>query len=166
MATMTASFIGSDDWNVDVYSTISFAAKLSGAIHERRLAYQLKFCCWRLNKKLDDFFETIYLTMEAAQEGRLPAPTSPASPDAVQNAINSLVALHGVLDGICTSTKDGGLLNHSVVAPGLRRLRKQDDRVVELTEWLEDMLHPEKLEALFASAQEEFERGETVTLLD
>ncbi len=166
MATMAATFIGSDNWNIEVYGTISFAARLSGAIKDRRAAIQLAFCTWRLNGKLDDFFHAIHERMEAHSEGRLPAPTTPIDPEAVQNAINSLTALHSVLERICSATKQAGLWNNSTLASGLIRLKRQDDRVVELRDWVEDMLHPQELEALFASAQEEFERGETVTLSD
>jgi len=165
MATMPATFIGSDTWNIDVHGTISFAARLSGAIKSRRATLQLALFTWRLNKKLADFFDTIHGKMQARADGTTSGPEA-ADPEVVQNAINALVTLHGVLNRICVITKQAGLLNHSSLAPGLMRLRSHDERVVELKEWLEDMLHPEQLEALFASAQEEFERGETVTIVD
>jgi hypothetical protein len=166
MATMAVSFIGSDNWNIDVHGTISFAARLSGAIKSRRATIQLAFCTSRLNSKLDDFFHTIHERMEARQDGRLPAPDAPVDPEAVQNAINALNVLHGVLDSICVSTRKAGLLNNSFTAGGLLRLRRNDERVIELRAWLEDMLHPEELESLFAKAEQEFERGEIVTLTD
>lgn len=166
MAAMSATFIGSDDWNVDVYGTISFAAKLSSAVKNHRASLQLAFCTWRLNLKLNEFFDTIHFRMEARLDGRLPAPNEPVDPETVQNAINALATLSNALTRICVGTKKAGLWNNSALAAGLIKLDRQNDRVNQLKDWLQDMLHPEELEALFASAQEEFERGETVTVLD
>jgi hypothetical protein len=164
MSSIAASFIGSDDWTIQVHGSISFAARLSGAIKDSHVTAQLAYCFWRVNSKLDNLFDHIYDKLDEVKRGEVS--TEPADPQRIQDAIAALRNLHHVLDGICRSAKVAGLANNSLVASGVLRLRRNDDRVLELADWITDMISPEELDRLFAKAQEEYERGETVVLND
>jgi len=167
MTTTAVSYIGSDSWNIEVYGLVSFASKLSGAVRDRRVAAQLTFCLWRVNSKLDAMFHHIWNHITTAQDVargvRPPVSNAPVDPESIHIAIQSLEALSTVLERIIGGIKP---LNDRLFKSGIARMEEHHERVVELKEWIVDLMAVDQLEAIFSDAKAEFDRGETVTLAD
>lgn len=165
MATLAAAYIGTDRWNAEVYGTLAFASRLAEAVKQRKLAYRVAYSFWKLNSSIDGFLDDIHNKLRKAQNG-VEVSSEPVDPARIQNAIDSLHKLHMILDGIYQNAVRYRLTNHSIVAAGVSKLHRNDERVVELAEWIHDMMHPQPLEEIFTNARAEFERGETVALAD
>jgi hypothetical protein len=157
---MVATFVGSDTWNAEVYSSLAFASRLAAAVKQRQVVYKLSFFFWRMNERLDSLFSEIYSILEKNQI----APDQAIEPKAIENAIDQLMHMHRILDSIYTAAKRSRLENNTITAGGVRRLYRNNERLLELAGWLSDILHSEELEPIFDSARAEHDRGETVSL--
>lgn len=165
MATIAAVYIGADSWNADVYEVLSFASRLAAAIKERNAAVRLARFFGKLNRRMDDFFDEIQERLAADQDDHM-APPQPVDYDRVNEALKSLLKLHVILDGIYQRAVRHRLTNHSLLSGSLRKLHRNDERVVELAEWIRDVMHPEAVEEIFSRARSEYDRGDTVALSD
>jgi hypothetical protein len=168
MAAVAVAYIGTDRWNADVYGTLSFASRLAEAVKQQRLAYQVRYFLWRVNGRIEFMLDDIHAKLEEAiaeaQKGK--ASSEPSDPSRIHNAMASIQQLHSILDGIYRAAIHHRLTNNSALAASIHRLHRNDERIVELAEWIQDLTNPDPLEKIFDAARAEFERGETVVLAE
>lgn len=167
MATMAASFVGTDIWNAEMYETMSTTSRMSAAIKDGRNLLKVRWALMRLNHNLGTFFDKFFSMIEAAQRGTLPHVDEPATPEQIQRAIDSLWNLHHSLIGINESSKRKGLKKKSLTCGQVSILENNTERLVDMIQWITDISSPQEIQALstvFEQAMEEFERRETVTI--
>jgi hypothetical protein len=168
MAAVAVAYIGTDRWNADVYGALSFASRLAEAVKQQRLAYQIRYFLWRVNGRIEFMLDDIHAKLEEAiaeaEKGN--APSEPSDPSRIHTAVASIQQLHAILDGIYQVAIRHRLTNNSVLAASIHRLHHNDERIVELAEWIQDLTNPAPLENIFEAARGEYERGETVVLAE
>lgn len=172
MATIAASFIGNDAWNASVYDGLSLAAGLTVAIIKRRRAtvlnafkiQRVRYTSGVLNNKLDAFFDGVYAKIDLHQQGNAPAPAEPLTQERIDRSIESLKSLHSTLYNLLSILDGTDRDQHSAVASVTTRLRRNDDRLVDLIDWIRDATDLNGTDSLFAKGLDELDHGETVSL--
>jgi hypothetical protein len=159
MAIANATFIGSDIWNAELYGALSISSRLSAAIANQTAQVKIAGYFWVVNRRIESFLDQIASAVHGAELGKVKS--APKGRADVEKAISTVMNLHGVLDNIYQHSMRYRLNNVSRLAIGLNRLHRNAERVHELAMWLEDTLNPDFKDA-FATAQAEFEHGETV----
>ncbi len=169
MAAVAVAYIGTDRWNADVYGTLSFASRLAEAVKQQRIAYQVRYFLWKVNGRIESMLDDVHAKLEEAiaEAEKAPATSSKSSDRSrIENAIASIQQLHVILDGIYQAANHHRLTNNSALAASIHRLHRNDERIVELAEWIQDLTNPDPLEKIFEAARAEFERGESVALAE
>jgi hypothetical protein len=164
---MAASFVGSDIWNAEVYGTMSVTARTCAAIKGTHHQLVTRWSYMRVNHHLDSFLGEFYSIFEKAQRGTLVRATEPATPEQIQKAVDSLWNLHHSLQGLYDLSVRKGLKKKPLLASQVEALAHSKEKLVDVIQWVAEMSNPEEVHALdrlFASAAEELERGETVTV--
>ncbi len=94
MATAAAVLtnFGSDNWNAELYESLSLAARLSMAVktvkthsHNLRLSYLL----WKVNGSASRFFQEVEDIISGKKA--VPGPEEPVTPENIQKAISTFM---------------------------------------------------------------------------
>jgi hypothetical protein len=155
---------GTDNWKADLYESLSLAARLSIAVksvkthtHNLKLSYLL----WKLNGHASRFFQKV----EDITAGKIKTPeVSAPTPEDIEKAIAALMQLGSTFNEVYEQASRKRLLNNSIIAGPVVALRAHADKFFELAEWCEMFLHVEDVERVFASANEERQRGDVYDL--
>lgn len=160
LATATATFVGTPTWNADLYGALSVSSRLSALIASRSAQFKISMYFWSTNRKLEGFLDSVDRDIAKAEKGELKSQNKATRED-VEKAIGRLIDLHCTLDNIHKECLRYRLNNSSRIAPAISRFHRNAERIEELAHWLNDMINPDYQDA-FATAQAEFEKGETV----
>jgi len=152
------SLFGSDQWNAEVYDSLSVASKVSGMVRDRAQVFRLAYQLYTLNTKLRDIFEKVHSAIEN------PKPGEPASPEQFQKLIFVIRELSTTLYNTYERAKLARLTNYSLIAGSLSRLHTFSEDLSELADWLEMIQDPNSFEPVFERAKKEIERGEVYDL--
>ena len=167
MATVAALNVGSDIWNAEMYGTLSVAWRTRAIIKDTRHLLRIRWSYMRLNAHMEDFLGKFYSVFEKAQRGTLPQASESATPAQLKESIDTLWNLHHSLQGIYDLTVRKGLKNKVLLTSQVEQLACSKERLVDLVQWLTDMSDPEEinnLNSMLSDAEEEYKRGETVTI--
>ena len=167
MATVAALNVGSDIWNAEMYGTLSVTWRTRAIINDTGHLLRIRWSYMRLNAHLEDFLGKFYSVFEKAQRGILPQASEPATPAQLKESIDILRNLHHSLQEIYDLTVRKGLKNKVLLTLQADQLACSKERLVDLVQWLTDMSDPEEiknLNSMLSDAEEEYKRGETVTI--
>jgi hypothetical protein len=167
MSTMATTFVGSDIWNAEVYGTLSVTARTCAAVKDTHHQLKTRWFYMRMNRHLESFLDNFYAVFEKAQSGTLVHAQEPATPDQIRKSLDSLWNLHHCLQGLYDLSVRKGLKRKVLLASQVEILGRSKERLLDVIQWVEEMSNPEEvhaLDVLFASAAEELEQGETVTV--
>ena len=167
MSSPTASFVGSDLWNAEVYGTLSVASRTSAAIKDTQHLLRTRWSYMCLNKHLESFLDRFYSVFERAQTGKLASCGEPPNPEQVARSLESLWSLHHSLQGVYDLSVRKGLKKKLLLAGQVAMLAQSKERLLDVIQWISEMSNPEEvraMEELFALASDELERGETVSV--
>lgn len=167
MATAAAVLnnFGTDNWNAELYESLSLAARLSLAVksvkthgHSVRMSYWL----WKINGNAAKFFQKI----DDITAGTIPADpdAKPPTPEEIQKAIAKLMEVGTSYNSIYEEARRKRLLNNSLIAGPVTALRANADQFFELAEWCELMLHADRVDEVFAAANAQRARGDVYDL--
>jgi hypothetical protein len=159
MALAATTFIGTDTWNAELYGSLSVSSRLKAAIANQSAQFKIAAFFWKTNRSLESFFDKIETAVRNAENGK--SKNGPVNRANIEKGINDLINLYEILDSIHQHCVRYRLNNISRLAAGFGGLRRNADKVEELAIWLQDSLNPDFKDA-FATAQAEFENGETV----
>lgn len=160
-AAVLANF-GTDQWNADVYESLSVASRLSSMVKDSTQSFYLAYHLRRLNSRLDGLFGEVFAMIEGKKA--IP-PSDPPTPERIRNAINSMYQLHSVLSQIFNSAKCRRLTNNSLFSSQVRKLAQMSENALEFAEWLEmACLHQEEVAQIFERARAEKAKGEVYTI--
>jgi hypothetical protein len=167
MATVAALNVGSDIWNAEMYGTLSVAWRTRAIIKHSCHLLRIRWSYMRLNADMEDFLGKFYSVFEKAQRGTLPRASEPATPAQLKESIDTLWNLNLSLQGIYDLTVRKGLKNKVLLTSQVDQLACSKERLVDLVQWLTDISDPEEinnLNSMLSDAEEEYKRGETVTI--
>ena len=156
------STFGSDLWNAEVYGSLSVASRVASMVKTKTQILHLAYSLHNLNKSLKNIFDTLHEAIEHPRNVEPPA--EPATPDQMIRAIAIIRELSTSLDNSYQRAKRARLTNNSLIAGALSRLHTYSEDLVELGDWLEMLLKPEEVNAIFDRANQEIERGEVFDL--
>jgi hypothetical protein len=153
--------IGADEWDTRVYGALYTASSLSLAIRTRANTLRLAYSFHKVDKMLAEMLSNVYDEVE----GKRPASDAePVTPQRIQEAGDNLARLARMLEYLYEQSKRAGLTNNSLTAGSLNGIQKRVDEVKDLADWFDTAAHPEEVDAIFARAKQERERGELFDL--
>jgi hypothetical protein len=147
------SFSG-ETWDAEIYGSLLIASQLAAMFRTRAQTLKLIWFLRQLNRKLNDMLAHIY----AAMEGKpipLVAPDGLTEEQRIVKVWHSLRELHRVLDRVYQAGRRAGWINSTFTATTFVTLRKHDEAVLDLIQWVETLREPQELEALFERAARE-----------
>ncbi len=164
-AAAVLSNFGTDNWKAELYESLSLAARLSMAVksvkthgHSVRMSYWL----WKINGKAAKFFQRVD---DITAGTILSEPDAkPPTPEEIQKAIAKLMEVGTSYNSIYEEARRKRLLNNSLIAGPVTALRANADQFFELAEWCELILHADRVEEIFAAANEQRARGDVYDL--
>jgi len=145
---------GIDNWNASAYAALSVASKVSAAIRVQGAIVSVTRDAWKLDSLLRNFLVDIY----KAVENPLPPPKEPITEEAILDAANTLRRLHGLIDGLYSLAKSGGLTNRRFIGAALNSVKVRGEEILEIGEALELSLNP-KVDALLSQSIEDLRSG-------
>jgi hypothetical protein len=158
---------GTDTRNVELYDSLSLATRLSIAVksvkthtHNLKLSYLL----WKLNGNAARFFQQIDDIIAGKVEPGADDAAVPVTPENITKAVDALMKLGTTFNGVYEQASRKRLLNNSIIAGPVVALRAHAERFFELAEWCEMFRNTDEIERVFASANEERQRGEVYDL--
>ncbi len=167
MATAAAVLnnFGTDNWNAEMYESLSLAARLSIVVKNVRSHGQnikLSYWLWKVNARAAKFFQAVD---DFVAENAPPQPDSqPPTPELIEKAIAKLMELGASYNAIYEEARRRRLLNNSLIAGPVTALRANADQFFELAEWCDLYLHSDRVDELFAQANQQRAKGEVYDL--
>lgn len=149
---------GRDEWNAEVFGSLSVASQLALLVKDRGRAIRLAFTLRKLDSGIEKFLEDVYMIIE----GRKKAPPSEEelTPERARLSIHALIELSITMSNIFDQAKRKRLTNNSLLAGPLYRMHAHADELLDIADWLDTIISQENVEPLFARAEQEKARGE------
>ena len=168
MATAVAVLnnFGTDNWNAELYESLFMAARLSiviKSVKTHRQNLKVSYLLWRINGRTAKFFQEVD-DIFAGQVRPSEEDAEPVTPERIQKAIMDLMQIGMSLNNIYEEARRKKLLNNSLIAGPITALRANADQFFELAELCNMMLDTNRVEQVFASANEQRSRGEVYDL--
>ena len=160
--TLVLMNFGTPECSAELYGSLSAASELASMVKSRGQAIRMAFILWRLSSRCDAFLDKIHDIME----GRVQPPKSAKqmSQGEARETVHSLRQLAIVLSAMYDDARRRRLTNNSVLGGPLSRLRISAEEMLDIADWLDQIIEPSTIEAAFARAQGEKERGELFDL--
>ncbi|MGD1101783.1 MAG: hypothetical protein ABSA59_06915 [Terriglobia bacterium] len=155
LAVSVLNSFGNDRWNADVYDIMALASRLSSLVKDRSKTINIVYRLFSLNSKLNELFKELY----ARLEGRIRDDGS-ITPEQVQDAIHSLLKLHGLLEILFEVGRRSRLTNNSLTAGLLNSIHVYSEEMLELAQVVELARDKNHLNAIYERASKEREHGD------
>lgn len=160
--------IGSDGWNVAVYSTVSTASGVYAATSALNSGLQRMYLAVRLrglSSQISSFLDHVCAEGSKAQTAG-PEPAQTPTREQLEEAAKSLEHLYEIVTGMYRTAQRKGLTNSSLTAGPLRIIRRRSEEFLDLADWVRTFLEhtPSELEEIFAGGRAALERGDVVDL--
>lgn len=155
-------FFGTDQWNAEVYGSLSIASEIASMVKNRSKNILLAYKLHALNRHLARFFEQVHDQMEGKRT--LPAGKEPPTEEEYQKAVKSLQDLSRSMYVTYETCKRLRLTNNSLLAGSIARLRTYSEELSELAEWLETGGQKDVFADVFMRSEQEKERGDIYDL--
>lgn len=154
-------------WDAEVYGALSDASRLAAAVKDRANSVRIAFGLRKVNAQLNDLFRNIQRDVDAAETGK--ASNKAGSDETITSqrlheAAADVDHLARMLDSLHENARRARLTNNSLMAGSLRGIFKHIDQLHDLADWFETAAQMDEVNAIFARAKEEKERGETYDL--
>jgi hypothetical protein len=153
---------GSLDWNVSIYDALSGVSKLAVSVRDKANVLTLAYTIHKVNRKLEEFFKKTDGVMDGSIK---PDPDAkPVTKEDVLAIGYSLNQIHQTLSQNIQAVSRVGLLNNSLAASSILKLKLYNERILDLADWVEAVQLSEYTNEVFARAHSEMERGELFDL--
>jgi len=150
--------IGSDEFNVKLYDSLSTGSHVLLSIKERGQVIILSAKLWRLNKNLENLMQQLQDIAEGKRTDG--ASAEPLTPERTDAAISGIEQLGRTLEYIYEQSRRRQLTNNSLVAGNLRRISKYAECLFDVADWLHVTIQPDEVSNIFQRSIAETERGE------
>lgn len=150
--------LASAEFDSEVYSTVSFAAKLSLAVRSRANVMQLAWSLHRINKSVRSLLEMVEDTLSG--ERPVDKNAEPLTPRKVQELADNLYYVVRVMEYQCEEMRRARLTNNSIIAGALRMFQSNLEPLKDLADWIDLAARPDEVNAIYKRGQEEKERNE------
>lgn len=147
-----------DRWYADLYGVMSMAYRLSAIIKDRATTVKIAYRLRHLDSVLAKMFKDIHAGINKNAKPEV------VSPKQVEETIQVLEKLHGVLAKLLHVCKLARLTNNSLMAQSLHNIANWNEEVAELIEVIQISLNRELTDSLYKRSKEERERGEIFDL--
>jgi hypothetical protein len=158
---------GTDSWNAEFHENLSTAARLSilvKTVTSHSQSVKMSYLLWKINGRTAKFFQTIddivAGKIASAQENNV----EPITDEKIKKAIADLMEIGTSLSGIYEEARRKRLLNNSLIAGPVTALRANADQFFELAEWCDLILNGDRVEEIFANANEQRNKGDVYDL--
>ncbi len=155
---------GSEEWTAELYGSLSVASELAEMVKNRGQAIRMAYILWRLSGRCDAFLDRTHDIMEGRIQPVMKPEQKEFTTEQAQETIHSLRQLAIVLSGVYDDARRKRLTNNSLLGGPLSRLRLGAEEMLNIADWLDQIIEPAGVEGVFARAQGERERGEVFDL--
>jgi hypothetical protein len=155
--------IGSNLWNARLYSCLAMASELSASLDQPSLVGSAPLNP-RLNRQLDRLNRSVDEMLKAADEA-----IERQSPDPFPQSLTSdgfcalrdfVLRLHFLCAGLLSF--QGAASGNSLRQNRTARLESNNERLLDLADWLDAMSTPEETSAKFEAALEALAKGDVI----
>jgi hypothetical protein len=161
---------GTDNWNAELYESLSLAARLSmavKAVKNHGQIVKMSYLLWKINGHVGSFFQEVEDIVAGTSERTSTSATTadePVTPERIQKSIDSFMEIGKSFSRIYEEAQRKRLLNNSLIAGPIIALRANSDRFFEMAEWFDLLLNTERVEEIFADANAQRSKGEVYDL--
>jgi len=151
------------EWDTEVFGALSLASRLAVSVKNKANVLKLAYAFHTINKAMNSLFDTF----DKAIEGQLPVveqTEEPVTPQRFRMAADNLLHLSRTLDYVYESCHRVGLLNNSLAAGSLRKMKSRSKELADIADWFELAAMPEQVGEIFDRAKQEKERGDLFDL--
>ncbi len=166
-AVVVLNSFGADNWNAELYESLSLAARLAiavKAVKNHGQVVKASYYLWKINGHAGKFFQEVDDILAGRNSPKPAAAAEEVTPERIQKSIDSFIEIGTSLNNVYEEARKKRLLNNSLVAGPIVALRANADRFFEMAEWFDLMLNPDRVEEIFASANAQRSRGEVYDL--
>src|SRR5208283_1944431 len=110
---------GTDNWNAELYESLSLAARLSMAVKAMKNHGQIvkmSYLLWRINGHTGKFFQEVEDIIAGKKTLKSPAVDEPVTSERIQKSIDSFMEIGKSLNSIYEEAQKKRLLNNSLIA--------------------------------------------------
>jgi hypothetical protein len=161
-AATVISNLGTYNWNARVYDALALASSLAATVKRRGHVLQLAYALHDLNGTLSEFLKIVNDGMEG--KGKADPNAEPVTPQMLRSSADNLEQLYRTLDFVLEGSRRAGLMNNSLTAGSLRKIRRSLEPIANLADWFDLASQPEAMDKIFETAKREKERGELIDL--
>lgn len=160
---------GSPSWKAEMYEALGSAehsyatatrTTISSGLKKLELAWDLR----TLSTKLSRFLDGLYEAMNSADQGT--SKVEPTTPEQIDQTIRSMEYLYYTLNRICSTAKQKGLTNHSLMAGSLLAIGRRSEELLDFADWLHACVTTptDTLDEIYRSGREELAKGDVYDL--
>lgn len=154
--------LGSQEFNAELYDSVSLTAKLAAAVANRAQVMRIAYSLHKANRSIKTMLDSVDNILAGKESAKFEAGES--SPFQTQNVIENLAHISRMLDYTSEMMKRARLTNNSLTAGALKKLQDNGESIKDLLDWFDAASKPEELQKVFNRAKEERESGDLVDL--
>jgi hypothetical protein len=153
---------GTYDLDAQVYGVLSVASQLAADVKNKANRVRLAVWLFNFDRKLAAFLDEVHALVEGKKT--VPSGGEPVTPETLKVTAENLAHGARIIDYIYEQSRRAGLTNSTLTAASLRSLRKHNEELIDLVDWLVQLAEPKPVNEAFARAALEKESGEVYDL--
>lgn len=151
-----------DEWNANMYGTLSVVSNFAASMKNRANTIHLAYSLHKSNRQLQAIFEKIHGVAEG--KIKLEPSAEPVTEERAREMVSDMMRMYHSIERAYEGMRRAGLLNNSLTSGQVLRFRQFGEAILDMADWIETSMHSEEVNALFERASAERERGEIYNL--
>jgi hypothetical protein len=161
-ASAVVQSLNSDEFSTELYDSVSLAAALAKIVTSRAQVFRMANSLRKTSRSVQKVLDLVNDVLTGKR--KIEAELKDESPRRIQDAIDGLDHISRMLDYACEGMSRARLTNNSLTAGTIATLRKQNEELKDIVDWLDAFSKKEELKTIFDRARSERDSGDLIDL--